>query len=161
MQISFVTLTENVEFTQYELSQQIETEIRDCMDLDQNKEFIICFSRFVDFNKEYHGKAFEYFLNTMSENLERHVVGEDTLNYQVTYSFKNADDVMNQLNVEQLKFLCAVFHHLNLKKYLVACCVLLIKDIIKFEDLKEFCKSDTFKIAIFVAPDNQNQDKQQ
>ena len=150
MQLSFITFDSNVEFTVYDVPMEIENEISDALSLDRTKRFIISFSRFVDFDKTYHGKAIEYFLNHISNNLERKVVSEDELNFQVTYSFKNADNVTKTLDIEQLKFLCAVFHHLDLKKYLVALSVLLIKDLIKFDDLKVFCKDDRFGINIFV-----------
>lgn len=119
-------------------------------DFENNKEYIFSFSRFVNFDKAYHGVALEYFFNKLTDQLERKIVSEDDENYQVTYSFCKTSDVIKNLDQKQMLFLCCVFHVLDLKKYLVPLVSILIKNHnMEFSEIKKECKSDTFKINVF------------
>lgn len=150
MQLSFVTLQDNgcIDHDLHNIPTQIMNDIIDNLELSKNKEYVISFSSFVDYNKEFHGKAIKYLLHNMSNNIERTVVSEDPINYQVTYSFKDINNVTESLDTEQLKFLCAILHNLNLKKYLVPCVILLSNEF-EFDEIKDFCKDPLYKMTIF------------
>ena len=151
MHLSFITIdsSENdFTFDLHDIPEQITNEIILSLELDHEKQYVISFPSFTDYNKEIHGKAIKYFFHDACKHITRKVVGEDQLNEQVTYSFENEKLVNDNLNHDQLKFLCAIFHKLNLKKYLVSCLGLLL-DKYKFNEIKDHCKNEMYKMIIF------------
>lgn len=126
VKLSFNSLNDSGKFQIYifDIPIQIQKEIIQELELP-NGEIILSFSRFVDFNKEHHGKIIDSILSN---------IGSINPNWSL-------DDYI---------FVCAVFHNLNLKKYLIpAINLAMINFGIGFDELKEKCKSDTYKMGIF------------
>ena len=152
MKLSFITLlnTEQIQFYTYDVPGVIVTELFESLDLEPNKDYVISFSRFVDFDNKYHGLAVEYFLSGMMNNINRIVIGETNDTYQVKYEFKDPNLVLQKFDLDQLLFLSSMFHRLNLRKYLAPCVGLLMnRHAMKFDEIKNLVKSDTYSINIF------------
>jgi len=152
MQLSFNTLIDNgemqMQFWRYDIPHEITMDLINSLELDSDKEHVLSFSRFIDFDVKYHGTSIEYFLTNME--LDRQVVSEDSDNFQVSYALKNPANIIKELDLDQMLFLCSVFHALNLKKYLVSVLSILMNTYnLKFDDIKQKCKSESFKLNIF------------
>lgn len=152
MELSFPTLRPDGHVPMYvhEIPEKISERIAENLELETDKKYILSFSRFVDYDPLIHGLAIQYFLSKMENDIERKVVGEDTENYKVSYLFKNTEK-MDILEKEQILFLCGVFHQLDLKTFLLPCVAYLMqKYALKFVDIKNKCKSDSFKLNILI-----------
>ena len=149
MDLSFINLVgENALFFTYPIPELLISMINENNGLPPDQPYILSFGRFVDFQESYHGKALTYFFEHMINNLQRIVVGETSTNYEVSYKFTNTH---NTLDKEQLLFLCALLHHVNLKSYLLATISLVLKSYVNtsFENIKDYAKSSKFNMQIF------------
>jgi hypothetical protein len=119
------------------------------MNLPPDADYIFSFGRFVDFNENIHGKAMNYLFDK-TNHIKKEVVGEDDATYHVTYKFANREDFVEYLSKDQMLFLCAVCHNLNLKSYLSAIIEILMNDLkLSFDDIKTYSKDDSFTMQIF------------
>jgi hypothetical protein len=154
MKISFAKIfKENVILNEYDIDSNLHCVIKDELKLPvvskKNNSYIFSFGMFSDFDTEIHGKAIKYLFNN-DNKLIRTIVDEDEYNFRVTYTFENKENIKHNLNENQMMFLCAILHNLNLKTYLVAMLdVLLENKTINFDDIKTYAKDDKFNMKIF------------
>lgn len=138
----------NFEFDLHNIPSNISSEIMDSLNLDSNKLYVLAFSRFVDYDKTYHGTAINYWLYNIHSNMQMIPMDKNSPEKGVTYIFKDRKLITNNLDMEQIKFLCAVFHQLNLKKYLILFIDFLL-DKYEFPEVKAMCKDEVYKMQIF------------
>jgi hypothetical protein len=152
LKFGFNTLTDDghIIFRQTNVPDKISNMIKESLELPNENNYIISFSRFVNFDPNVHGPPITYFLSDMDNHIKRKVIGEDEKNYQVTYKFKNKLEI-KKFSKDQIILLCGIFHQLNLQKFLVPCVkYLMAKYKMSFEEIKILTKSDMYKINIFV-----------
>lgn len=150
MFVSFVNLVnEYAVIRKYNVPIHIVPEIKKYMDINVDyKECIFSFGRFVQFDAKYHGEALTYLFE--KTKVDRKVVGEDENNYQITYEFKDIENVKENLDKNQMLFLCGLMHNLNYQSYLLPLVSILMSEYkMKFEDIKKYAKSDDFKMQMF------------
>ena len=70
----------------YDLSEQIQKEIIHSLELEDNKEFVLSYSRFVDFTVDHHSKLLDHVFNTVVNNIQ-----ENKTQHGLTYTFVNPD----------------------------------------------------------------------
>jgi len=152
MSLSFVNIVDSYAiFFAYDIESDVIALIKQNMDLPSDKEYVFSFGRFVEFDKDLHGSAIKYFFDCASKNIQREVVGEDDQNYQVSYKFANRKVIRENLNKDQMLFLCGIFHNLNLKSYLSALTDILMNDFgLQFDNIKSYAKDDSFSMKIYV-----------
>jgi len=144
VKLKFITLTDSKSFLVcvYELSRDIQKEIIEYLELDQYREFVLSFSRFVDFDRNHHIELLDHLFNILPKNVERQQVS--------AYILRNPDDYFEKLELTDLIFLCAILHNLNLKKYLVPLSEITIKKYsIKLPELANAAKDQKYKMNIF------------
>ena len=140
--------TYEFEFDLHNIPTHITNEIMESLNLDPSKLYVLAFSRFVDYNKTYHGKAINYWLHNIHSNIQMIPMDKNAPEKGFTYMFKERGIVTSILDMEQIKFLCAVFHQLNLKKYLLLFIDFLL-DKYEFSEIKVMCKDEVYKMDIF------------
>lgn len=150
MQLSFTVVNNNgyANMYQYPIHQNFHEAINENFGLDKKKQYFLSFGRYVDFDPEFHGISIKYLFTDDKTKLRRTVIGETANDYQVKYEFEN--DVKQDLNQEQILFLCGILHHLNLKTYLIAfLSILLIDYKFQLNDINNHVKNDCFNVQIF------------
>jgi len=153
MQLSFCKVYSNINISisKLEIHQHFIPLIAKENNLPSGKNWIFLFGR-VDFNPEIHGRCIQYFFSENNAKIDRIVVSEDEDNYQVTYKFDNLADIKKNLNEDDMLFLCAILHNLNLKSYLTAfLTILLCENGMTMEEVKKYVKDDIFNMTIFTS----------
>ena len=151
MKLNFNTLTNEgyLVFRQKDVPTRISNLIKTKLKLPQENEYIISFSRFVDFDPITHGEPITYFLSDMIDHIKREIVGENDVSHQVTYFFEDTSKI-SKFNKDQIILLCGIFHRLNLTSFLLPCVGYLMNVYsMSFEEIKILSKDDKYKITIF------------
>lgn len=146
VKLIFNTLDEaNFQMYFYELPLLIQEEIIKSLELEGSNEFVLAFSSFLNYDNVHHREILDHVFNNVPKNLTEYKVP-----YGVSFHFTERDEYLELLTLDDLTFICAVLHNLNLKKYLLPICKLTMNTSnLTFEEIKERSKSDTFKMAIF------------
>jgi hypothetical protein len=147
IKLSFTTVTDDgdVSIHLYDLPENVQIEIIDSLELEGFDEFIVSFPRFVDFNKEHHSKILDhifgpYIDNVIMVNTER----------GLTSKLSTPDLYLESLSLDDLIFVCGLFHGLNFKKYLIPLIsIVKEKHKIGFNQLKELAKASKFKMVVY------------
>lgn len=154
MQLSFCKVYPNLDVSVSELQihQHFIPLIVKENNLPSSKNWIFLFGR-VDFDPTIHGRCIQYFFSENNAKIDRIVVSEDEDNYQVTYKFNDIAEIEKNLNKDDMLFLCAILHNLNLKSYLTAFLTILFSDKygMTMEEVKKYAKDDLFNMKIFTS----------
>lgn len=150
MQLSFTTLKDDGDFElyTYSLPKHLTDLVSTTFNLDKENNYVLAMPNFYDYDDTYYKPIIEYFINDLSQDLEKIILGEDEKNYEVTYNLKN--DISDRFEIDQLLFLTAILHNLDLKPELIVIIkILMNKHNMNFKDIKEICKSETLRISIY------------
>lgn len=148
IKLNFLTFTDNGQNSMYlfEMPQEIQNEIVNNLNLKDHNEYICSFSRFVDFDNDHHMPIVNHIFNNLPNNIIRIPNNNDI----VTYNLIKADEFLENLLLDDLIFVCAIFHNLDLKKYLLPIVKLTMKKHnISFNDLVDTVKNEKYKMNIF------------
>ena len=131
----------------YPLTNNIRDELFQLMDLPKDAhELIFSFGRFSEFKIEKHTKILDHMFQNVSKNILRIEMGGPL----VSYKLAQPDSYLESLPLDDLIFLCGIFHNLNVKKYLMVLThIILSKHQLSFEQIVQRAKSDTFKMTIY------------
>jgi hypothetical protein len=144
---------------QVQIPLEMEREICDALDLtnleiaptevDSLFSFAFVFSLQQDiFDPSTDSAILDFFLNDMRNSLERHVVGENEKEWQVSYTMKNPER-LGKFSTKQLLFLLSVLHHTNMKKYMTPIIQNLLDRGMKFEEIKTKCKDPSISFSFY------------
>lgn len=151
MNLVFINLVDSQAiFFTYRIPLYCQSMISEYLNLTIQHEYMFTFGSFLDFNQGTYGKAVDYLFEHMVFKLERKVVGENENEYQVSYDFSNKDEIIKELDSEQMLFLAAILHNLNMKPELLAITKILMDELnMSFDHIKAYGKSDRFKMSIY------------
>lgn len=161
MDIAFVKLDNNgyCRMLTYSVSDDLKLEIKNNLKLQDGKEYTFAFESFIEFEASYHGKALIYlFKNT---TLSKHITTDNNdsptllTENNIAYTFNDIKNVKQNLDKNQMLFLCAILHNLNMQSYLAALIPIMMNDFkMKFDDIKQYTKSDKLKMKVYCKEKN-------
>ena len=134
----------------YPIPELLHLQLQQSFGLSPDKTYMFTFGRFVHFDPQIHGQALTYVL---SQPLNQQSINQDLAHEYVTYVLVNAEEVKTHLSLEQILFVIAILHQLDLKPHLVAITSLIVgQSDWMLGTIKMLCRTDQFKLQLYEQP---------
>lgn len=129
----------------YEISQYMQEEIIKSFHFSNVKNIIMGFPYYNEFNKENHIKLLNYLFINLS-NIIKECENEDDF----PYFLMKSDQFLEQLNIDDLIFICSILHNLKLRIHLMPIIQIAMKNYnITREDLITESNNKKYQMKIY------------